>query len=364
MSFTPEQIGELADRYDARKAELQPRLAAFAAGRQPFLIVQSAPLDVYGRCNQIEDVVAENLRFFERQLSLKSDWLPYLEPWMGTGVYANAFGCEYVWREGESPAVHYRYRRLAELEGIGLPRVEDSPVMLRVLDTIARFREVCRDRLPIALTDTQSPNDSATLILDACEVFACALLEPEPLRHLHQMITDLIIEFSRRQRAAIGKDLLACPGHIMVSDTSWTGLSISDDNLAVVSPAVGRAFCLAYDQQLADAFGGVAIHSCGRWQHLMPDVATMRGVTQVDLALDRDNDPNPNDPEPVRDAFAGSGIAVKVRGPHELDRWLELLPRLLHPELRLILQLQTPADRSRAAANYDRMERALSEFYA
>ena len=352
------------DRFEEMQARLQPRLDAFAAGDQPYLVVQSVPLDVYTSCNTIEDIYTANVRFFERQLSVKSDWLPYLEPWMGTGIFANAFGCEYLWRDGDAPAVHYRYHSLEEVADLTAPTPDDSEVMPRVLEAIALFRERTSDRVPIALTDTQSANDTATLVLDATELIAGCYSDPEVAHRLLGQVNDLIIEFSRRQIEAIGSAPVARPGHIMVSSPDWRGISISDDNLAFMSVEIGREFCLRYDQQLADEFGGLAIHSCGRWQHLMPDVAAMRNIVQVDCAIHIDADPNPNDPEAVRDAFAGSGIAVKVRGPNDFEPWREILPRLVKRGLRLIVQLDYVPDEAESARNYGETCRILDGLYA
>jgi hypothetical protein len=356
-------VDSLSERYRQRRAELLPRLTAFKRGEQPYLIVRPAPMSVYQNCNTIEDVYRENLKFFDLQLRFKSDSLPYLEPWMGTGIYANAFGCEYLWRQGDSPAVHYRFQTIAEITELPEIRIEDSPIMARVLSAIAYFREETRDLLPIALTDTQSANDTATLVLNATEVFTGCYTEPEVMHRFLQAINNLIIKFSRAQMEAIGTAPLARPGHIMVSDPGWSGMSISDDNLAVVSPEIGRKFCLKYDQELADVFGGIAIHSCGRWQHLMPDVSRMRSVVQVDCAIHRDKDPNPNDPEIVRDAFAGSGIPVKVRGPAAPEAWYEILTRTVHPNLRLIVQLTESDDTEKAAQEYDALNRFLANLY-
>ncbi len=351
------------DLYYEKREQLLPRLEAFASGRQPYLIVQSVPLDVYHNCNSVEAVWESNLSFFKRQLSVKSDWLPYLEPWVGTGVYANAFGCEYVWRENDAPAVHYRYHSLSDVVDIDPPRIEDSPVMMRVLEIIRYFRERTGDRIPIALTDTQSANDTATLILDAVELLTGCYSDPDVVRRFLSRINDLVIDFSRRQIEEIGEAPVARPGHIMVSDPTWAGMAVSDDNLAVVSPEIGREFCLKYDRKLADAMGGLAIHSCGRWQHLMPDVAAMPGIVGIDCAIHTDSDPNPNDPEAVRDAFGGSGIAVKVRGPKTLDPWMELLPRLAQDGLRLIVQLEYFPDQTESTRNYDAVDRVLMRLY-
>ena len=150
----------------------------------------------------------------------------------------------------------------------------------------------------------------------------------------------------------------------MVSHPGWAGISISDDNLAVVSPDIGREFCLKYDQELADAFGGLAIHSCGKWQHLMPDVAKMRNIRQIDCAIHTDSDPTPNDPEAVRDAFAGSDIAVKVRGPHNVEEWPGIFDRLVRRDLRLIVQLYRPENLKDAERNYNEIDHILQQLYS
>lgn len=355
---------DLIKRYQDRRAELLPKLQAFERGDQPFLVVQATQLDVYTNCRTVADIYDSNVRFFERQLSVKSDWLPYLEPWMGTGIYASAFGCKYHWREGDSPAVHYKYHSLSEIADIPEPRIEDSEEMMQVLDTIRHFREQTSDQIPIALTDTQSANDTATLVIDAAELLTGCYSNPDLVHKFTGAINRLIIEFSRRQIEAIGSAPVSRPGHIMVSDESWSGISISDDNLSVVSPEIGREFCLKYDQELADAFGGLAIHSCGRWQHLMPDAAAIRGLVQIDCAVHKDSDPNPNDPEAVRDAFAGTGVAVKVRGPFTQEPWYDVLPRLAANGVRLVVQIANDPDLDKSAANYDEIHRLLEKLYS
>ncbi len=354
---------ETIEKYLEKREQLLPKLRAFMDGKQPYLIVQSVPLDVYCNCNSIDSIYDSNIKFFERQLSVKSDWLPYLEPWIGTGVYANAFGCEYLWREGTSPAVHYKYRSLNELKYVDKPNINDSPIMKTVLDIIKCFRERVGDNIPIALTDTQSANDTATMILDAVEFMTGCYEKPDIISQFLKKINDLVIEFSKVQIDAIGNAPVARPGHIMVSDQEWRGISISDDNLAIVSPSIGREFCLKYDQELADEFDGLAIHSCGKWQHLMPDVARMRKIIGIDCAVHLDSDPNPNDPEAVRDAFVNTGIAVKVRGPATIEPWIDILPRLAKDGLKIIVQLQYIPDENKSSENYDKVDNILSNIY-
>lgn len=98
--------------------------------------------------------------------------------------------------------------------------------------------------MPICLTDTQSPFDTATLICDACEVFAACYENEELLLDFMQKITDLVIEFSRVQLDLIGHELAAMPGHQYPSLPGAPGFSLSDDNLAVSSPPINRKIAL------------------------------------------------------------------------------------------------------------------------
>jgi len=310
--------------------------------------------------NSSEKSFKGNIDAFSKNLEAVSDHLPYLEPWFGTGVYANAFGCEYVWREGEAPATHYKYHSIYDVKDIRMPLVKNSEIMQLVLNTISYFKEKTSGMLPIALTDTQSSFDTATLVLDASEVFIACYTEPEIIKHFMTCINDLIIEFSKMQQDLIGKNV-AKPGHIMVSDPTLSGISISDDNLAVSSPNINEIFPLPLDQKLADAFGGLAIHSCGNWVETMKLVRNMKNVNVIDFALDSSCDPNPNKPEDVRDAFSGSSIVLKARfGTKEMDN---ILNKLFDKSLRIIVEICGTKDINEKEKAYNQVKEKLISLY-
>ncbi len=87
-----------------------------------------------------------------------------------------------------------------------------------ILETIRYYRSVTKDQLDIVLTDTQSPNDSASLILDTSEFFACSLSDMPRLASFMDLLTRVMIEFSEMQLAAMGPTA-AHPGHIMLSSS-------------------------------------------------------------------------------------------------------------------------------------------------
>ena len=259
-----DKIIKTVDKYQDLRAEREEKSELFLNGGRPYMIFQTPSGDVWGDIRTKQKSFAENIEYIDKSLDVPSDHLPVMEPWFGTGVYANMYGCPYVWREGEAPAVHYKYHSINEISDVVKPNWENSEIAQLVIDTIEYFKSKTGDAIPIIWTDTQSASDTATLILDACEVMTCSLLEPEKIMRFMNQVNDLVIEFSQVRSEYIG-DALVMPGHIMLSNKGLTGMSISDDNLAVASPDVNAKFNLPLNERVGKAMGGVAIHSCGRW---------------------------------------------------------------------------------------------------
>jgi hypothetical protein len=357
------ELSRMLDLYQVRKEERGPKIEDFFQGKRKYLLIQRPPSAMWGACNSIEHIYENNIRYFAEQLTLPwTDELPYLEPWIGTGIYATAFGCEYKWRDDEAPDVYYRYHNIEEVREIEKPDYRKSTVMQMALACIDTFIDRTRGELPICLTDTQSPFDTASLILDATVFLEACYSEPETVHHFLQVVTDLIIEFSRVQQARIGECRVAKPGHIMPASPSYRGISISDDNLSFCSPGMNEQFPLKYDQQIADAFDGLAIHSCGMWDTTMKRVTRMEKVLMVDCAVSPACDPNPNQPAKVRKALQGSSIILKARVGGDLYTALKILDELVDPAQQIVVEFNY--DPASAEHNYRTLNGKLKTLYA
>jgi hypothetical protein len=330
-------IKKKIDLYQKKKEEKGHFLSEILSGKRQFMVMQKPESEIWGRCNNVNEVVNNNLKYFERQLLFPySDDVPYLEPWIGTGVYANAFGCETLWREDNAPDTHYRYHSIEKVANLPYPDWKKSQMMQMTLDIIRKMKDETMGQLPIALTDTQSPYDTATLILDSCKFFTGCYTHPEIVQNFMQKITDLTIEFSKIQQEEIG-DCLARPGHIFPSLPGVNGIAISDDNLAVSSPDVNEMVSFPANKQISDAFNGIAIHSCGNWSHTMTKLQEKSGkVMMIDCAVDLACDPNPNDPKTVGEALAGSDIIAKIRMGSDMEKNKKIVRQVFQPGLKLV----------------------------
>jgi hypothetical protein len=359
-------IARLTEQYLKKREQREGKIARFWAGEAVSLVIQRPAYHLWGECNSVEGVWLNNLRHLESWLAMPwTDDLPHMQAWFGTGAYASAFGCQYLWRQGEAPDSYVRYHHIEEVRGLPMPDWRKSPVMGMVLDCIDVLKERSRGMIPIALTDTQSPCDTATLVLDTSEFFTACYTEEETVAELMATITRLIIEFSREQARHIGEGLVARPGHVMPSLTSIGGITLSDDNLAVASPLINERFSLRFNQLIAEALGGVAVHSCGVWDHTMK-LLPGRGVVAVDCAVSPRWDPTPMTPEMVRAALGGTGIVVKARCGGTREEIEHAIAALAGPDMRLILDIaridkDDEAYARTAEANYRLATEALED---
>ena len=300
------------------------------------IVMRGSKINCFGALCRYRDKSLENqLDALEEYLHFKSDFMfGYLEPWHGVGVYAAAFGCPFMWQDNDAPQTLPIYQTGADLARLKKPDMH-CEILNMVLDTIAYFRKETHGLLDIIATDTQSPIDNASLIMDACEFFAMSITEPEELEEFLDIITTATIEFTHAQRAAAG-ETFAGPGHLMLSGRGIPGMALSDDNLAVCSPLSYRNTAVPTNARIAKEFGGLGIHTCGGFTQNIPDLLSIPGLTMVDCAIGHSIDPTPNDPKKVRDGFIGSGKLLKVRlRHHELDK----LKDIVHPDLKLVVEL-------------------------
>jgi len=254
----------------------------------------------------IHDIVGAPARMLKHQMYnieqaalLGSDWVPFLEPWHGVGIYADAFGAKTSWPENDYPWPEPPLSGIGQVHGLTLPAAGQSPLMEKVLETIRFFRREAGGGMPISLTDTQSPMNTASLIVPTDELLAACYTDPDAVHHLLGLVTDLVISFSRMQAELIG-EAIALPGHLFPAGAA-SGISVSDDNACMVSPEVYRAFFVPYLGRISRAFGGLYLHACGNFAHNLGAMLEIEGLRGINMHIG----PGDMDPRAAAGALAG-----------------------------------------------------------
>jgi len=251
------------------------------------------PLDHFKKQQSVKDLfhdkdvqLRESLKFasfFEnlQRNFFHDDYVMRLQPQLGIGVFASAFGCIVEFSDTQYPMTHPVIQ-----SGEPASRVYDLPhpdihsgLLKDTLEFADYFRLVAGDRYPIAMTDLQGPLDTAYLIWDSSDFMIAMLEHSQEVHHLMRQVTDLIIKFMKELKAHVKEFVPAHFPPVYLPD--GLGVSVSEDVLAMISPNLYEEYSLPYINQLSEEFGGVIIHSCGNFEHqldVLSKVHQLRGI--------------------------------------------------------------------------------------
>ena len=90
---------KIIDQYQNLRSDREAIARLFLDGTRPYMIFQTLEGNVWGNVRGAQECFKNNIEYISSSLEVPSDHLPVMEPWFGTGVYANMYGCPYVWRD-------------------------------------------------------------------------------------------------------------------------------------------------------------------------------------------------------------------------------------------------------------------------
>ncbi len=280
--------------------------------------------------------LALQLGLLQQSMEYAGDIANFLEPWYGIGVTASAFGIEYDWKEGNAPAIHPPFKSIDEALAREIVPVHETPIGKHILNMIDYFLESTRGKIPISPTDSQASLNAASFLFPTDTFFMDMIMNPDALKKLLAVITDLTIEFTQKQKELIG-DAMVLPGHGFPSSRVFNGLGLSSDVSVMISPDQYVEFEYPAMQHIGEAFGGAVFHSCGNWSSKATTIRDIPGLKVIDAAFSAQTDPDPNPCAPFRDTFTGTGVIVNARIVGDLETLKEKISELWAPGIKLIV---------------------------
>jgi hypothetical protein len=339
------------DAYADYEQSLLERCRAFWHGTSGVLVyrrMRVGPCFSYG-CRDMGESLRWQLGGLAASMDFESDLPNFLEPWYGIGVVASAFGGEYFWAPGQPPAMRPQFQSVEQALAYAAQPVAATHIGRHTLRMIEYFIEQTGGRLPISLTDTQSPWNIAYNLLDTSQLMLELLDNPTGVQTLLARLSHMLVEFTHEQLRLIGESIV-WPGHGFGSSRQFKGLAIGDDNASLVSDDVyGRLIAESF-LSTGRPFGGTAFHSCGNWSKKTPMVRRMPGLKVVDAAFSPETDPRPNPAAVFRDVFAHTGIVVNARIVGSVQTITDCVEQLWAPGMRLIVVTYCPTPEEQAAA--------------
>lgn len=217
-------------------------------------------------------------RAVARSAWLADDNLPYLDMLTGTEIFAEAFGCK-VHRPADNnpfalPLVH-NAAEAARVKPVDLA----SSSLAGLFEMADRLRDRAGPGALLRLVDIQSPMDIVALIWDKNDFYLALLEEPEAVKTLSAMVYDLLTAFLDTWFSRYGRDFIAhYPTYYMPR-----GISVSEDEVGVVSPAMFREFFYPELAALSRRYGGLGLHCCANARHQWAGFREIPGLRLINL---------------------------------------------------------------------------------
>jgi hypothetical protein len=347
--ITPENFD--FDEYAGYTEELDQKCAAFwrtGSGIMVYRRMRVAECFSYG-CRNMERSLENQLGALKKSIHFKADIPNFLEPWYGIGTIASAFGGDYIWPEGNAPALQSKFNSIDEILAYSPQEVAKSNIGRHTLDMIEYFIDKTKGKLPVSLTDTQSPLNMVGHLLPLDQFFMDLMINPENVLKLFDLLSGLSIDFNKEQVKRIGAGLVY-PGHGFASSKKWSGLGMSDDNAIMISPGQYLELAVPSVEKICSPYGGPVFHSCGDWSGWLETILKIKGLKMADGAFSPETDPGAIENLEAYHQLAGTGIVLNARIVGNLQTIAKQVKRLWVPGMKLVVvtYCETPDEQTKA----------------
>ncbi len=227
---------------------------------------------------RIEYAWQQYLYQLERIYWYEDALVPYLDPYTGTEIFAEAFGCRVHRPADNMPFALPLVNSAREAEKLRIPDISAAPLAL-LFEIADELRRRAGAEAVMKLVDIQSPMDIAALIWNK-ETFYPALIEmPEAVLELADKVKTLLVRFLEEWFARYGREFVAhFPEYYMP-----VGITLSEDEIGAVSPAMFERYFLPELNELSDHFGGIGMHCCANARHQWKHFKHIRSLRLINL---------------------------------------------------------------------------------
>jgi hypothetical protein len=341
------------EEYTAYAEELNKRCASFRKATSGVVVyrrMRVAECFSYG-CRDMKQSLENQLGALKKSMLFKADVPNFLEPWYGIGTIASAYGDDYIWEPGNAPAIKPKFQSIDEVLDYQPTEIKKTNIGRHTLDMIEYFVEKTESKLPISLTDTQSPLNMVGHLIPLDQFFMDMMMFPEKVLKLFDILADLSIAFNEEQTKHIGNTLVY-PGHGFASSSQWSGLGMSDDNILMISPEQYLELAAPSVEKICSPLGGPVFHSCGDWADWTDAVLQIKGLRMADGAFSPETDPGAITNLEAYHKFAHTGIVLNTRIVGDLKTIEQQVRRLWIPGMKLSVVTYCQSPEEQEAAYY------------
>jgi hypothetical protein len=211
---------------------------------------------------------------------MDDDKIPFVSPYTGTEIFANAFGCKVHYPVNDMPFALPLVHNPAEAAKIKYPDLKNSPPIADIFDTADKLRASAPEAV-MQLPDIQSPFDIAALIWNKEDFFAAMYEDPEAVKELAAMTEKFLTEFLDLWFERYGTEFIAhYPDYYMPK-----GVTFSEDEAGAFSSGMFREFSLGSLNRLSERYGMAGMHCCAYSMHQWESFKEIKNMKLLNINL-------------------------------------------------------------------------------
>lgn len=268
----------------ARKARWRAQLEQSAPPEHLFLIVcdPGAPPYIQPWPSLKKERIERAWQLYQRHCArvewLRDDSIPCLAVETGTEIFAEAFGCRVHRPEDNMPFALPLLDDPAGVAKLRVPELSTSSLAI-LFDMADELQRRAGTDAIFRMVDIQSPMDIAALIWDKNSFYAAMVEAPEAVQELASKVATLQTDFFDEWFARYGADFIAhYPNYYMPQ-----GVTLSEDEVGVVSTDMFEEFFLPELKMLSLRYGGLGMHCCANSRHQWENFLRIPGLRLLNL---------------------------------------------------------------------------------
>ena len=256
--------------------------------------------------------IYRELESVHHTLAMGSAGILRMRPNYGVVNVPSAFGCRiFEMDHGTDEAPNVIALNESDVEALlhkPLPGLEDGNFaalmrfgrnLLKIREKYPRIAKYIRMEQP----DLQGPVDNLELIMGSSPLFYAFYDDADTVHALLDKITSTMMLFMDKWLEMFPENRVYAN---YFSHVEQGMICIRDDSAVNLSPDMFSEFIVPYDERLLEKYGGF-IHFCGRGDHFIDRLASMKGLTGVNMSQ-----PHLNDMEEIYRCTIDRGIHLGI----------------------------------------------------
>lgn len=233
---------------------------------------------------------------YEKAHWLADDTVPYMQPYTGTEIFAEALGCRVHRSNDKMPFALPLIHEASEVNAIKPLSIYDCS-LAKLFEIGDALKEKCGKNAVMQLPDIQSPFDIAALIWEKGSFFIALIDEQEAVLELIQKVEDVLFPFLDEWLRRYGTELVAhYPGYFMDR-----GITLSEDEVGSINSDMFKRFCEPSLVKMSKRYDGLGMHCCANSQHQWQNFMNLPDLRVINIT---------HKPDICREAYAFFGDSL------------------------------------------------------